>query len=131
MIRIPIVILDTSSLLITYEGIDVFTGIEEVLGSRCFFIVPYTVIEELFKLSLRVGRRSKAANLVLKLLRGRVFIYGHRKFRLADEEIVSISTYFRDEAYVVTIDDELKKKLKKLGIKVITWWFSKEKFVVI
>ncbi len=125
----PLVILDTSSLLITYEGIDIFSSIEELLNSKCYFLVPHTVIEELLRLSLKGGRKSRAANLTLKLLRGKVFVYGLGRFRLADEEVKELSKLFKNDLYVVTLDDELKKVLKGLGIKVITWWFSKYKFV--
>ncbi len=128
------VIVDTNVLLMVYEGIDVFERIEDLVGTKCKFIVPNSVIDELIRLSLRPGPKGKAARLAIQYIRLKgenvmiISSIGKRRFTEADEEILELVKNQMRDALVVTNDDELKSQLKKLGVTVITWWFSKGKF---
>jgi len=124
------VLLDTSVVLLVYDGIDPIELIDDVLNMKCDYFIPDIVIDELIRLASRdIGIRSRAARLALQYLRDRVkIIHTTRRYETADE-------FFKEYAannpsiIIVTNDDELKKELKSKGIKVLTWWLSKRKFV--
>jgi len=124
------VLLDTSVLLLIYDGVDPIEGIDDALSTKCDYYVPDIVLDELIKLaSKNTGIKSKAARLALQYMRGKVKVMiTNRKYRTADEFIKKYVT--SDPSIIVaTMDDELKRELKSRGIRVITWWFSRRKFV--
>jgi len=124
------VLLDTSVLLLIYDGVDPIEGIDDALSTKCDYYVPDIVLDELIKLaSKNTGIKSKAARLALQYMSGKVKVMiTNRKYRTADEFIKKYVT--SDPSIIVaTMDDELKRELKSRGIRVITWWFSRRKFV--
>ncbi len=127
------VLVDTNVLLMIYEGIDVFESIEELIGGKCTFLVPHSVINELMKLSIKTGPRGRAARVALQYLslRGsqvRIIKVGSESYSRADDEILRLVKEGLHDVVVATNDEELKSTLKNLGVPVITWWFSKRKF---
>lgn len=103
-------------------------GLEELevrLG-KIDFLVPTIVINELNKLASSRGmKRAKEARLALDL------VNKFKKVKLdgmvADEAIIDYVT--RKRCMAATIDDEMKKRLKRDGINVIT--LSNNKLVVV
>ncbi len=124
------VLLDTSVVLLVYDGIDPIELIDDVLNMKCDYFIPDIVIDELIRLASRdIGIRSRAARLALQYLRDRVkIIHTTRRYETADEFFKEYATN-NPSIIIVTNDDELKKELKSKGIKVLTWWLSKRKFV--
>lgn len=128
------VVLDSSILLQTYEGIDVIELIGSELG-RCEYYVLDTVIEELRRLAVSDGLKGKAANLALQYLNTygvKVIDTLLRGLNVDDSLIVFFQDeYVRREYIVATNDVDLRRKLLKLGVRVITWWSGKFKYVLI
>jgi len=124
------VLLDTSVLLLVYDGVDPIESIDDALSTKCDYYVPDIVIDELIKLaSKNIGIKSRAARLALQYMRGKVKVMiTDKRYRTADE---FIKKYVMSDPSIIvaTTDDELKRELKSKGIRVITWWFSKRKFV--
>ena len=129
------VLLDTSVLLMLYDGIDVIEEIEDSLNVKCEFYTPTAVVNELLKLKgQRSGWRSRAAAIALQYIKEKVKVMEHspgRKYGTADEAIVDIARARGEEFIYATVDKELKQKLRKLKVPVLTWWFGRRKFVIV
>ncbi|MCD6428135.1 MAG: 30S processome protein Utp24 [Desulfurococcales archaeon] len=129
------VLLDTSVLLMLYDGIDVIEEIEDSLNVKCEFYTPTAVVNELLKLKdQRSGWRSRAAAIALQYIEGRVEVVEHppgRKCSTADEAIVDIARVRGDEFIYATVDRELKQKLRELKVPVLTWWLGRRRFVIV
>ncbi len=115
--RIKRVILDTSILMLLYNGVQVFDEIEELLLSRPECIVPQSVVEELERIaesSDKTLHQRRAARLALDTL-------AKKRCRVvetdlpADDAIIELATRLRD-AIVATADNELRRRLRELGL---------------
>jgi len=127
------VLLDTSTLMLVYDGVDPIELIDDAIEAKCEYLVPEPVIDELIRLSTQgIGFKSKAARLALKYLSGKVSVISlkGKKFKTADDFIKEY-VKLNPDVIVATLDEDLKNYLKKLGIRIITWWFSKRKFIEI
>lgn len=124
------VLLDTSVLLLIYDGIDVFSAVEDVLERKPKFITLDAVINELNKLSSKPGsRRGLAARFILnKGLLNKVNIVRSGQPNLLPDEAIVDYVKRNPEVIVVTLDKELRRKLKALGGKTLTWWLSRRRF---
>jgi rRNA-processing protein FCF1 len=131
------VLLDSSVLLQVYDGVDVISLINDELGD-CEYYVLDCILTELSGIAGRsYGFRGRAATLALEYIRmynvGVISISSHPKCS-GDESIVNFLISredLRKEFIVATNDDGLKKELLRLGIKVVTWWASKFKYVLL
>lgn len=102
------VVLDTNALLMPFEiSINLDLELERLLGD-CEVFVPGPVIGELKR------SRSKHAKGALALARKYTLASTSRQ---GDEGIIEIATDL--EAYVLTNDRELRKRLRKLGIPTV------------
>ncbi len=130
------VLLDSSVLLQVYEGVDVVDLMYEEVG-KCSYYVLDSVVNELSRISLSSkGPKGRAARLALDYIQRRnVAVISTESLKASgDEAILNFfrrNPYFRDEFVVATNDDNLKKELLRLGVKVITWWFGRFKYVVL
>jgi hypothetical protein len=119
------VICDTSFLIVLANK--PLKGIEELeahLG-KINFIVPTVVVNELTKLALSAGvKRVKEAKLASELASR--FKTMQLDGESADEVILDYASKHRCMA--ATIDNELKKKLQRNGISVIT--LSRNKLII-
>ena len=116
------VICDTSFLIVLANK--PVKGMEEIevhLG-KIDFVVPTVVINELSRLALSAGvKRAKEAKLASELA-GRFQIV-QLDGESADEIILDYAS--RHKCMAATIDNELKRKLQRNGISVITLSGSK------
>ncbi|MCD6323764.1 MAG: hypothetical protein J7L55_01480 [Desulfurococcales archaeon] len=123
-------ILDTNVFLLLYEGINPLEELEELFGGRAEFYTLKPVIHELKKLSGKKGsRKGRAASLVLDSgILGRVKVIEFEgRSQNVDESILEYVSS-NPEFAVVTLDAELRNRLKNAGIKVLTWWRSMHRF---
>lgn len=123
-------LLDTSALLLLYEGVDPLQAIEDLLQGRVEFYTLDAVVKELRSLAERVGsRKGRAARLALQHIvsSGAVKTIETGFAGLADEAIVKFASLHKD-FIVVTLDEELRRRLKELGVRVLTWWFGRRRF---
>lgn len=129
------VILDTSVLLMVYEGVDVIEEIENSLGIKCEFLIPSAVISELVRLrNQKTGWKGRASAVALQYIEGRASEYKvplSMNYRTADDAIVDIAKNFRDKFIYATVDKELKQRLRGLNVPILTWWFGKRKFTIV
>jgi len=130
------ILLDTSILLMLYEGVDIIEEIENTLGTKCEFYVLIEVLNELRRLSeVGIGWRSKAASMALQYIKGRIKVVEQvlekNECSDVDEAIVNAAKKYGSEFIYATADKELKRKLRELNVPVLTWWLGKRKFVVI
>ncbi len=126
------VLLDTSALLLATEGIDFLDELNKAL--ECDKIELYTlqeVIEELKNIaSSKASRKSPAATIALDyiLRSGKInVITSNVRFHTADEAIIDFTKLNKD-FIVVTLDRKLRKTLKSMDVKVLTWWYCRRKF---
>jgi len=123
------ILLDTSALLLFFEGVDVLDKLWHALQEPMEFYTLDTVIEELRELAKSPGsRRGRAARTVLTYVISKLkVIETHGKYQTADDAIVEF-TKKHPEFIVVTLDEELRSRLKELNAKVLTWWASRKRF---
>ncbi len=115
MIRLKRAVLDTSVLMLAYEGVDVIGEIERVLESKPELVVTSRVVEELQRLaSSQSTRKRRAARLALQLVERYCKVVS-AKGETADDTIIDYVVRDR-EAIVVTADRELRRRLRELGI---------------
>ncbi len=123
-------LLDTNVFLLLYEGIDPLQELEKVFYGRAEFYTIRPVIDELQKLSAKKGsRKGRAASLVLSselMKRVKVIEFVGRSPN-ADDSILEFAVN-NPEYGVVTLDSQLRSRLKRAGIKVLTWWRSMKRF---
>ena len=117
--RIPVV-LDTNFLLIPGQHrVDIFSELDRVLEFNYRPVTLTGVVEELREIaeSEEAGRRDRiAAKIALKLL-DRVEVVEYGKGLDVDEAIVRYA--LENGAVVCTLDKELRKRLRKLGVRVV------------
>lgn len=129
------VILDSSSLLQVYDGLDVIDLLSDVLG-RCEFFVLDSIIGELINLSTTEGFKGRAASLALHYIRLRGIKVINTVFKGLPADLSLIRFFksdpsLRNKYVVATNDVELRSKLLKLGVKVVTWWPGKHRYILI
>lgn len=135
--RICEIVLDTSALLLVYEGVSPIMEALEALRGYCSetrVALLAHVVGELNRLAAGRGRRAVAARLALAELSKReiaistVDVLGCCE---TDECILRYAHSARGvEAIVLTADKKLAKALKRNGIKYMTWWRSRRRFVL-
>lgn len=136
--RICELVLDTSGLLLIAEGVDPISEAREVLEGQCsgvdIVLLP-AVLDELTSIASGRGRRAIAARIALSKLSefgSKVRRASFAECTEADECILKYSESLSEaDAVVLTVDKELASMLKRNGIKYITWWRSKRRFVLI
>ena len=123
------VLLDTSAFLLIYEGVDIFDKLWDALKEPIEFYTLDKVVEELKNLAKSRGsRRGRAANLVLTNVIHKVKIIGTGgNYATADDAIVDFVKQ-NPEFVVVKLDDDLKRRLRNEGAKVLTWWAGRHRF---
>ncbi|MCB9361909.1 nucleotide-binding protein [Candidatus Woesearchaeota archaeon] len=113
------VILDTNFLLIpAYFGVDIITGIEELLPGAELVIHPGTERELKNIQEKQRGKEKKAAALAMQIIRNNNI----NKLNMDCEGYVDgdiLTLVDREKHIVATQDKELKDKLKKKGIPII------------
>ncbi|MEM4554301.1 MAG: hypothetical protein QXT25_00430 [Candidatus Anstonellaceae archaeon] len=116
------VILDTNFLLSHYEyGIDIYTGLLKLSSGPLELLLPFCVLNELSRLSVKKGRKGAAARFALGALWK---IRQTFTFRLllsegkTDEWIIKYCSKNKD-IFVASNDAKLIKKLKALQIVVL------------
>ncbi|VVC02742.1 Ribonuclease VapC9 [Candidatus Bilamarchaeum dharawalense] len=114
------VILDTNFLLIPFQfKIDIFRELEYLIEVSHSYVISSKTIKELQKLGKLIGKNGMAARLALKLV-----IANEKKIETVesqeyvDDWIVDYAQ--KNNAIVCTNDSELRKRLRRLDIKVIT-----------
>ncbi len=107
---------DTSVLLLLYEGVRVFEDVEEALEAKPECIVPEQVVEELKRLAAGGNlRQRRAARLALAVLEKHGCRVVRVDARTADEALLRLA--LEDPGViVVTADNELRRRLRELGI---------------
>ncbi len=123
------VLLDTSALLLLEESVDIFEEIEDFLEAPCRFLIPEAVLKELRKLSRLKGKKGRGARLALeylKLRKEKIEVVGQGREYPVDEAVIELAR--ERNPVVVTLDRELRRRLKDTGIRVLTWWSGKAKF---
>lgn len=115
-----VVVLDTNFLLIPGQfGIDIFSELFFFLHGKYQLVVPSAVIDELSKLSGKMGKKGMAARLALKIIDVRKNEITIMKSKApADEWIIKFA--IDKKAIVCTNDKALRTKVKKAGLKVLT-----------
>lgn len=118
-----IVIIDTNFLLIPFQfKIDIFSELHYLIETNFTPAIPSGVVEELKKLSKGKGKEGMAARFAMKILE----IYSkNKKIKtipsegLVDDWILK-KVKSKGDFIVCTNDAELRTKLKKARIPVIT-----------
>ncbi|MEM0196215.1 MAG: hypothetical protein QXK66_01055 [Sulfolobales archaeon] len=130
-------VLDTSALLLIATGVDPVSEAVGILRNYCSdtrVSLLVNVVQELNKLAKSRGRRGAAARLALARLGKQDIAIGVVELSgcsRTDECILNYSRTAKSfEVIVVTTDKKLAKTLKENGVKYITWWRSKRKFVM-
>ncbi len=120
------VVLDTNMLMLAYKGIDIFTQIEELLTTKCEFIVLRKVCDELVNI-LNKGspKERKAAQYALKLVEKycKIVDYEEPDIQKVDELILLYA--LNNKCFIASNDKELRRKARALGLPEI--YFREEK----
>lgn len=114
------VVIDTNFLLIPYQfRIDIFTELEHLVDVHHNYILSSKTLKELEGLAENAGKKGAAARLAMKIIEAnskRIEII--KSGKPVDAWIEEFAE--KTGAIVCTNDIELKKKLKDIGIKVIS-----------
>ena len=114
------VILDTNFLLVPYcYRVDIFSELSSTLSSGYDIILPSSTICELKSLSKRKGKEGLAAKLALKILELRKLEITVIETNLKPDNWI-LSFIQKEKAIICTNDKELKKKIKRFGLNVIS-----------
>ncbi|MEM0014179.1 MAG: hypothetical protein QXS42_02185 [Zestosphaera sp.] len=123
-------LLDTSTLLLVSEGVDLSTKLQEDLD--CDRVELYTldaVVRELESLaSSRSVRKAPPARHALNYVRERVAVLKAGEGEASGDNSILKYAASNPEYIIVTLDERLRKLLKVAGVRVATWWFSKRRF---
>jgi hypothetical protein len=110
------IVLDTNFLMLAYQfKVDIFDGLSELLGGYRALTCS-GVVRELHRLSSEKGSDAPAARYALKLLKLRG-VEVENNAEEVDEWIVRYCK--RRGAIACTVDKELRRRLKKEGVKVV------------
>ena len=114
------ILLDTNFLLLPFQKrIDVFGQMDELLISKCKYLVLKNTINELKALEGKAKREGKLALSYVEKKKGEIEVLeaGDGK---TDKKIIEVAKKMKsDDFFVGTLDADLRKKLKKEGIGVI------------
>lgn len=135
--RVCELVIDTSALLLISRGVNPVSGAKEVLEDYCSNIrisLLTRVIWELEKLATGRGRRAVSARLALielSKLDIAISVIDFSDCYETDECILKYSRSIKNsEVIVLTVDKKLAKALRENGIKYVTWWKSRRRFVL-
>ncbi|MCD6367725.1 MAG: hypothetical protein J7L45_01425, partial [Candidatus Aenigmarchaeota archaeon] len=102
--------------------VDIFDEFDRLIDEKYELLTTDGVLRELKKLSEGSSRSSKAARLGLKFIKGKNIKVLKTKESYVDRAVLNLSQEFlkKNEKFAVaTLDKDLRKKIKDLGIKVI------------
>lgn len=125
------VVMDSSAMIACLEeGRDFFDALRDTFEGGLEVVVPSSVVNELRKLAARGGKRGAAACLALQLLEKgsndvavRVINVGAER---PDEALLELAAEL--DAYLITLDRELRKAAEARGIVALTYIRSKRRF---
>jgi rRNA-processing protein FCF1 len=123
-------LIDTNVFLLLYEGVDIFEELSRTIEGNVELYTLDCVVDEIRKLaSTRSGRRGMGARMLLneKVLKKVKVLRTNFRECNADEAILRFVTE-NPEYIVVTLDSELRKRLKDKGVRVLTRWRSMGRF---
>ena len=121
-------LLDTSAFLLIFEGVDIFEKLEDFLKEPVEFYTLQRVVDELKQLSQRFGsRRGRAARLALTTSMGKVKVIPFKARGPVDDAIIDFLSA-HPEYILVTLDADLRRRAKEIGVRTITWWAGKRRF---
>ncbi|MDD5110910.1 MAG: ribonuclease VapC [Candidatus Altiarchaeota archaeon] len=113
------VLLDTNFLLLPgMDGIDIFSELEKLVGEQIELATLSSVVSELRKIGQSRSKRGTAANVALALI-GKKNVKSIETALPADESILR-HALDHENVIVCTNDRELKQKLKRGNVRVIT-----------
>jgi rRNA-processing protein FCF1 len=93
-------------------------------------------MDELSRIALERGRRGLAARLLLKLIDEgylSIEIVDVVGCTTTDECVLKLASDLRDlgeGVIVATLDKEMAKRLREMGVMQLTWWYSRRKFTL-
>jgi len=120
------IFLDTNFLMVPVKfGVDIFSELDRIIDERYELITVEPVVEELKKISEGKGKDAKAAKVGLELIKRKKIKVMKTKEKSADKSLIELS----EGNAVATLDVELKKKLMKIGRKVI--YLRAKKYLVL
>ncbi len=114
------VILDTNFLLIPFQfKINIFEGIERILARSHYFVISSRTVSELKHIAKATSKDGRSARLALKL------IEANKENVEIIESLIEVDKWIEDfaiekRAVVCTNDAELRNKIKKAGLRVIS-----------
>ncbi|MDP3742056.1 MAG: hypothetical protein Q8R15_01950 [Candidatus Micrarchaeota archaeon] len=112
------VVLDTNFLLLPFQRqIDLETGIETLLEEPHFFVVLQQVMDELTEIASKQRRFSPAARAAISFVSKKGFVIEKGFPGVPDNALVQYCK--AKEAVLCTLDTELRRKAKNLGVRVI------------
>lgn len=128
---------DTSALLLVAEAVDPLGEALDALRDYCPTIrisLLTPVLRELERLAAGRGRRAVAARLALSGLerwRSALSLVELSECPRVDECVLRYSQALGSaEAIVLTADKKLARVLKESGVRYVTWWRSRRRFVL-
>ncbi|MEM0307584.1 MAG: PIN domain-containing protein [Thermofilaceae archaeon] len=126
-----VVVIDSSAIIACLEDRrDLFEALRDSFEGSVEVVVPNAVLEELKKLAAQGARKKLAARLALQLLqRGSddiVIRVIDVDAKSTDEALLKLSMELN--AFLITIDRELRKTAEAKGITALTYLRSKKKF---
>lgn len=122
--KIPVVVFDTSALILTFkDNVRVIEQVYELLSSPYIPVVTIGIINELEKVAKwgKTIKVRKAAKMAIEYI-SKYFSIANIELE-ADESIIEFCRKYN--AIVVTCDLELRKKLNSIGIRTIYFRESK------
>lgn len=125
-------LLDTSVLLLIFEGVDLKIKLREDLD--CDKVELHTLdvmVGELESLALsRSVKRAPPARYALNYVRDYVTVLKTDGGGASGDESILKYVASNPDYIVVTLDERLRKLLKVAGVRVATWWSSKQRFTI-
>lgn len=129
--RASVAIIDTSAILCCVaEGVDLTKAAKDAAEAETRLIVPAAVARELELLAQGKGRKGRLARVALQELRRLV---GTSEIELIDIEGKDVDELLIRLArslngFIVTADEQVRKKARDLGVPVIAYVSSKKRF---
>jgi len=127
------VILDTSFLILSLQlGIDPYFEIKTILGDVTL-IVYDVVLSEIRKLSYERSERGITARIVLQYLEkliseGKVKVESSENVK--DVDVFLLLKADKEDSYLATVDKELRKRARRLGVKTVFVRLTKKKIEI-
>lgn len=122
------IVLDTNFLLIPGQfGVDIFTELQKVCDFSYKVYIMETTLDELQNiLDKGSGKAKQAAKLALDIIKAKDINIMSSDVGYVDRAILDIVD---DDTIVATMDSELREKLKKKGVRLIT--LRQKKYLII